>query len=147
MILDLVKAGCENRITLIMGTGYTTDLLYHAEFLSIAEEHPNFTYLTAISREVQEDVNDRLYVQDRLRTHKEQLLPQLTDEKNLIYICGIAGMEMGIFRQLAKDLRPHDLEQYLRLEGQARNDIDSWERRMLHKEIKATRRIFLEVYA
>lgn len=147
MIQDLIEAGCTNRITLIMGTAYSTDLLYHGEFLSIAEKHPNFTYLTAVSRETQEDLNDRLYVQDRLRTHKDHLIPQLTDEKNLIYVCGVAGMELGIFQQLARDLRPHDLDQYLRLEGPAKGNIDAWERRMLHKQIKATRRVLLEVYA
>ena len=147
MILDLIGAGCKSRITLIMGVPYATDLLYHSELLSIAEEHPNFSYITAISREQQEDVNDRLYVQDRLRTHKDQLLPQLSDERNLIYICGIAGMELGIFRQLARDLPPRDIEQYLRVDGEAMANIDAWDRKMLHKQIKTTRRIFLEVYA
>lgn len=147
MLLELIRRNCQSRITLVMGAPYATDLLYHHYFLKIAAEHKNFTYLTAISREKQADGHDRLYVQDRLRTNRDQLGPQLSSERNLIYICGIAGMELGIFQQLALELQGGALEQYLQCDAEALRDIRGWDRRMLHKEIRPTRRVLMEVYA
>lgn len=147
MLLDLFRNGYRGRVTMIMGAPYATDLLYHDQFLSLASEHKNFTYLSAISREKQNDGHDRMYVQDRLRTNADQLLPQLTSERNLIYICGIAGMELGIFQQLALQLQGDALGQYLHVDGEALRDVRGWDRRMIHKEVKPTRRILMEVYA
>lgn len=147
MLLDLFRAGFKGRVTLIMGAPYATDLLYHDQFLSLASEHKNFTYLSAISREKQNDGHDRMYVQDRLRTNADQLLPQLASERNLIYICGIAGMELGIFQQLAVQLQGESLSQYLQVDGETLRDVRGWDRRMIHKEVKPTRRVLMEVYA
>lgn len=146
MILDLFNNGCTSRITLVMGSPYSTDLIYHDFFLGMAEKHRNFTYLTAISREKSEG-RSGLYVQDRLAVNRDQLLPQLADERNLIYICGLAGMELGIFQQLALILQGDALEQYLRVDAAAMSDIRRWDRRMIHKEVRPTRRIMMEVYA
>lgn len=146
MLLDLFKAGCGSRITLIMGSPYSTDLIYHDFFLSMAEQHKNFTYLTAISREKLEG-HDGMYVQDRLRANRDQLTPQLASERNLIYICGLAGMELGIFQQLAILLQGDALEQYLQVDPAAMSEIRRWDRRMIHKEVRPTRRIMMEVYA
>lgn len=146
MILDLFHKGCTSRITLVMGSPYSTDLIYHDFFLGMAEKHANFTYLTAISRE-KSDGRSGLYVQDRLAVNRDQLLPQLADERNLIYICGLAGMELGIFQQLALILQGDALEQYLRVDAAAMSDIRRWDRRMIHKEVRPTRRIMMEVYA
>jgi ferredoxin--NADP+ reductase len=146
MILDLFNKGCTSKITLVMGAPYSTDLIYHDFFLSMAEKHKNFSYLTAISREKGEG-GKGLYVQDRLAIDRDQLLPQLTDERNLIYICGLAGMELGIFQQLALILQGDALEQYIRVDPAAMSDIRRWDRRMIHKEVRPTRRIMMEVYA
>lgn len=146
MLLDLVNAGCTSRITLIMGSPYSTDLIYHDFFLGLAEQHRNFTYLTAISRE-KIDGHQGIYVQDRLRINRDQLLPQLVSERNLIYICGLAGMELGIFQQLAFILQGDALDQYLHVDPAALSDIRRWDRRMIHKEVRPTRRIMMEVYA
>lgn len=146
MLLDLFRVGCTSRITVIMGAPYSTDLIYHDFFLSMASEHKNFTYLTAISRE-SVDTHSRLYVQDRLRVNKDDLLPQLVSDRNLIYICGLAGMELGIFQELALLLQGETLEQYLVIDPAAMVDIRRWERRMIHKEVRPTRRIMMEVYA
>lgn len=146
MLLDLFRQGCKGRVTLLMGAPYSTDLLYHSFFLQMAEEHPNFTYLSAISRE-QVDGREGLYVQDLLRVHRDQLLPQLAGEKNLIYICGLAGMELGIFQQLALALQGSTLEQYLQVDPEPLRDIRRWDRRMIHKEVRPTKRIMMEVYA
>ncbi len=145
MLLDLVRMRCTSRITLLMGSPYSSDLLYHDFLLKLAAEHPNFTYLTAISRE-RVDGHDGMYVQDTLRVHRDRLLPQLSGQKNLIYICGLAGMELGIFQQLALGLQGEALEQYLQVDAEPLRDIRRWDRRMIHKEVRPTRRIMMEVY-
>ncbi|MBL0926720.1 MAG: hypothetical protein IBJ11_03585 [Phycisphaerales bacterium] len=147
MVLDLLKRAPGSRVTLVMGAPYATDLLYHDLFTKLSAEHKNFTYLTAISREKQADGHDRLYVQDRLRTDRDRIMPQVMSDRNLIYVCGIAGMELGIFQALALELQGETLEQYLQVDPEHLRDVRHWERRMLHKEVRPTRRVFLEVYA
>ncbi|MEO1128343.1 MAG: hypothetical protein AAFX05_01395 [Planctomycetota bacterium] len=147
MVLDLLGRQTTSSITLLMGAPYATDLLYHQFFEELARTHEQFNYVTAISRETQSDGEGRLYVQDRLRTHKEQLLPVLQSERTLIYVCGIAGMELGIFKTLTREYPEEVRAQYLRVDPEAMEDIDGWNRKMLHKQIAATRRMLLEVYA
>ena len=51
MILDLLDQNCDLPITLVYGQR-TRDELYHDEqFRQLAEQHPNFTYLPALSNE------------------------------------------------------------------------------------------------
>lgn len=150
MVLELLRGGYKGNVTLVMGAPYATDLLYHNELLALRDAHPNFRYLPAISREsnvIDGTSHDTMYVQDRIRTDAEALRAQLVGEKNLIYVCGVAGMELGIFQQLAKSLTGDSLEQYLQADREALADIDNWDRRMIHKQVKPTRRVMLEVYA
>lgn len=147
MVLDLLRGGTRSRVTLVMGSPYATDLMYDALFKELAAKHPNFRYLTAISREKQDDGHGKLYVQDRLTTDREELGAMLASPRTLIYICGLAGMEIGIFQNMAKILPEPALEQYLQVDPAVRSAIDSWDRKMLHKQVKCTRRVFLEVYA
>ncbi|MBX3357696.1 MAG: hypothetical protein KF745_04630 [Phycisphaeraceae bacterium] len=155
MLIDLLASGAESRITLVMGAPYATDLLYHDFFLDMQSRYPNFQYITAVSRERQSDGHDPLYVQDRLSTDRDRLLPLLDSPRTLIYICGIAGMELGIFQQLALQLRTSVLEQYLHVDADAMAAITTlgrgagggWTRQMIHKQVRPTRRVFMEVYA
>lgn len=147
MVMDLLESGCPSKIVLIMGSPYATDLLYHDYFLRAASEHPNFQYATAISRERQSDGHDPMYVQDRLRTDRDRLVPLLDSDRTLIYICGLAGMELGIFQQLALVLRQSAMENYLQVDPETLGDVKSWSRSMLHKEVRPTRKVFMEVYA
>jgi ferredoxin--NADP+ reductase len=146
MLMDLVAARVPSRIVLIMGTAYASDLIYHTTLLGLEEQHPNFTYLTAISRERQDDGHDPMYVHQRLSTHADEILPLLDSDRGLIYICGLAGMELGVFKKLALTLPDHALAHYLRVEHELMSDIDSWTRRMIPRQIRPTRRVFLEVY-
>ena len=51
MSLDLLESGCAQPITLIHGAR-THDELYHVdELTALADRHPTFTYLTAVSHE------------------------------------------------------------------------------------------------
>lgn len=147
MVLDLIERSPQSKVTLVMGSPYTTDLMYHDLFSRLASEHKNFTYLTAISREKQADGHDPMYVQDRITASREQMLPLFASERTLIYVCGIAGMELGIFQHMARHLPTSTLEQYLHADAEALSDIGSWNRKMLHRQIKPTKRVFLEVYA
>jgi ferredoxin--NADP+ reductase len=149
MLLDLLAQPTTCRIVLIMGSPYSTDLLYDAQLRALAKAHPNFSYLTAISRENNGPggVDGKLYVQDRLRTHRDLLAPMLASGRALIYICGIAGMELGIFQHMARTLPPDVLAYYLAIDPDAQHAIETWERAMIHRQVRPTRRVFLEVYA
>lgn len=147
MALDLLASRAESRIHLVMGAPYATDLLYHDDFLKLAEEHPNFEYSTAISREGGTDGRSRMYVHDRIAVDRDRFAPLLNSPRTLIYICGVAGMELGAFQQLAKLCTGSELEQYLQVDRATLADVDNWSRRMIHREVKPTRRVFLEVYA
>jgi ferredoxin--NADP+ reductase len=145
MIIDLLRENANAKIALIMGSPYSSDLLYDGFFRDLAEKHTNFRYLPAISREPN-GAHGKLYVQDRLRTDSEVLMPMLAGPRTLVYICGIAGMELGILAQIASQLSGAEREQYLRTDAEAA-DVKTWERSMLHKSIHLTRRISMEVYS
>jgi len=146
MILDLLHNDVDSRIVLVVGVPYKTDLLYHAELLGLQEKHPNFHYLTALSRQAQDDGHDPMYVQQRIRTHADLVMPILDNSRGLVYVCGMAGMELGIFRQLARTLPDHDLDKYLKVDAELLAKIDEWERRMIPRQIMPSRRVFVEVY-
>ncbi|MBL4591476.1 MAG: hypothetical protein JKY96_05900 [Phycisphaerales bacterium] len=146
MLIDLIALGMPCKATLIMGAPYATDLLYHEDMLAWEKQHAGFTYRTAISRHLVEDQRRRMYVQDRLEEDADDLMPMLNADRTLVYICGIAGMELGIFKTLARTLSTDQLAQYLTLDPAIASDLDSWERRMIPRAIKPTKRIFLEVY-
>ena len=51
MLLDLLQGGCTQPITLVYGQRTRDELYYDAEFRALAEQHPNFTYVPALSDE------------------------------------------------------------------------------------------------
>ena len=151
MITELLAKKVPSRIVLILGSAYATDLLYDAEMKAFAAQHANFTYLTAVSREKSGSgmfAGRGMYVQDRLKDSGSALMPMLLNARTLIYVCGIAGMELGIFQQLARTLPEDVLPQYLSVDASelGRERIDAWQRTMIQKAIRPTRRVFLEVY-
>ncbi len=145
MVRELLATSPSSSITLVAGSPYATDLLYHDEFLALAASHPKFRYITALSRE---SGLPRLYVQDRITTGDERdyLASVLSSSRTLIYICGIAGMELGIVQALASSLSQSARAQYVDAEAALLADPKSWTRTMLHKQVTLTRRLFLEVY-
>lgn len=152
MLLDILRSGAPSKVALIMGTPYSSDLLYHSDMLDLAAKHPNFTYLPTISRERNDGPKGpgtlgKLYVQDRLTANAEQLGAMLRSPRALIYICGIAGMELGIFQQLATTLSGSDRDQYLTATAEVMANTKGWERNQLHRDIHLSKRIFLEVYS
>lgn len=126
MVLELLtnpEGPTERRIDLVMGTPYSTDLLYDELFRDLAAEFPNFNYHTAISRE-----SDARYVGDLLGDEMDYFLGLLKKPGTLIYVCGLEGMERGVFETLIE----HDIaDGYLTRRGD---------------RIKPTARCRLEVY-
>ncbi|MBL0089843.1 MAG: 2Fe-2S iron-sulfur cluster binding domain-containing protein [Ideonella sp.] len=51
MILDLLAEGCALPITLVNGARCQDELYHHADFEALAERHPNFAYVPALSSE------------------------------------------------------------------------------------------------
>lgn len=145
MLIDLLESGCTSKIVLVLGAAYSTDLLYHQWLTQLAAKHANFSYVTAISRETGGD--GRAYVQDRFRTHAQLIVPLLQSGRGLVYICGIAGMELGIFQELARTLPPAVRELYLGLDEAVAADVGGWQRAMIHRQVRPTRRVLMEVYA
>ncbi|MEL6394959.1 MAG: hypothetical protein AAFQ71_03070 [Planctomycetota bacterium] len=152
MLGDLVAGGFPSRATLVMGAPYESDLLYHDELTALSSEQAGFRYVTALSRQPQtiHEGPASLYVQDRLlhdphAGHADSLSNMLKSPRTLVYVCGIAGMELGIFRRLAETLPPEQLAEYLEVSPEA-GDPEAWTRRMINRQIKPTKRVFLEVY-
>jgi ferredoxin--NADP+ reductase len=151
MILDLLEAGVPSRVALVMGVPYTTDLIYDDDFRELAEKHENFRYITAISREPQSDTDRKLYVQERigcdpLGDAEGSLRAMLADGRTLVYVCGLAGMELGIFRAIYETLGRDGAAPLFSVDDEIASDPSSWNRRMINRQIKASRRVFLEVY-
>ncbi len=71
MILDLLEEGSELPITLVYGARNRDELYYHQDFLALAEKHPNFTYLPALSDEPADSdwSGFRGYVNEAAREH------------------------------------------------------------------------------
>jgi Na+-transporting NADH:ubiquinone oxidoreductase subunit NqrF len=86
-----------------MGSPYTTDLLYDDFFRDLAKKHSNFHYHTVISREQRPDGSRGEYAHQYIeRRLDDTFRPLLASPRTLIYVCGLAGMQVGLFQMLAK---------------------------------------------
>ena len=82
---------------LFMGAPKTANLLYDEDFLHYEKEYPdNFRYTKAISREQQNAKGGRMYIQDRVLEHADEIFSMIEDPKTHVYMCGLRGMEPGI---------------------------------------------------
>ncbi|MBI4057634.1 MAG: ferredoxin--NADP(+) reductase [Elusimicrobia bacterium] len=104
MLIDLFQQGYERNVWLILGVPYKDCLLYDDEFRAFAVKYPKFTYLTAISREENNPFSsevqtrqNKMYVQVRMYEYREKLLKILSGSNSMMYLCGLKGMEEGIF--------------------------------------------------
>jgi len=147
MVLELLKgpagnAGCE--IWLLMGSPYTTDLLYHELFLDLARTYTNFHYLQAISREPAANGSPGLYVDKLIEREQDRLGPLLADEHTVLYLCGLTGMQFSVFRRLAM---LGLLDGYAVAEAGALGpDPAGWQPRDIKRGLKPTDRCMIEVY-
>ncbi|WP_411871913.1 FAD-binding oxidoreductase [Vulcanococcus limneticus] len=82
---------------LFMGAPTTANLLYDADFNHYQSQFPdNFRYTKAISREQKNAKGGRMYIQDRVSEHAEEIFALIEDSKTHVYMCGLRGMEPGI---------------------------------------------------
>lgn len=143
MIMDLLDAGMENDIVLIFGCAYRTDLLYADYFEALEEEYDNFQYLPYISREARRSDGSKRYVQTCLWDDADLLDPILKKENTLLYICGLKGMEAGIYRALGNK----NMNEYLDIrEPAAEKEPEEWNEKDLKRYVKPANRTFVEVY-
>ncbi len=82
---------------LFMGAPKTANLLYDADFEHYEKTFPNnFKYTKAISREQSNSKGGRMYIQDRVLEHADEIFALIENPKTYIYLCGLKGMEPGI---------------------------------------------------
>lgn len=142
MIKELYDSSYENDCALIFGCPYRTDLLYCDFFEEMAATHENFHYLKSISREARRKDGSKFYVQTQLEEEEDLLRPILQKENTLIYVCGMKGMETGIYKQLVR-LNLLDYVQIRKELPESLNDIPSDK---FKRYIKPSDRTFEEVY-
>jgi len=147
MVLELLKgpagnAGCE--IWLLMGSPYTTDLLYHELFLELAEEYENFHYRQAISREPRPDGGRGIYVDAVIEHELDRLGPLLADDHTVLYLCGLIGLQISVFRRLAGLglLDPYAVDG----KGLLGADTADWAPEDIRRALRPTERCMIEVY-
>jgi ferredoxin--NADP+ reductase len=143
MIMELfAKGDYQNDCSLIFGCPYRTDLLYSDYFEKMAQEHSNFHYLKSISRESRRKDGSKHYVQTKIEDEEELLLPILKKKNTLIYICGLKGMEAGIYKELLR----LGLDEYLEIRKNLPDDLNDIPRSDIKKFMKPSARTFEEVY-
>ena len=88
---------------LFMGAPKTANLLYDSDFEGYESKYPdNFRYTKAISREQNNPQGGRMYIQDRVLEHAEEIFALIENPKTHVYICGLRGMEPGIDEAMTK---------------------------------------------
>lgn len=109
MLKFLFNNGAEGNLWLFFGVAYNDVALYDGEFESWALQHQNFHYVKAVSREESNPVpqevptrGDKMYVQVRMYQEREKLATALNKVDSMVYLCGLKGMEQGIYPVLEK---------------------------------------------
>ena len=143
-LFALPGGACESRIDLVMGVPYTSDLLYDEWFQELATKHDTFHYHTAISREPMPGRDRGMYVDELIDTSMDSFAPMLANERTLIYMCGLTGMQTGIYRLLAR----HRLaSRYLTVkEGSDVMALSGWDDAQIKRSVRSTERCLVEVY-
>ena len=142
MIMELFEMGITNQVALVFGCPYRTDVIYPKYFNEMEANHENFHYIKMISREDTRPDGSKYYVQTSIEDRKETLSPILGQENTLIYLCGMKGMETGIYHNLAKQ----GFMDYLTLGGDLMHkDANDWSWDEA-KSVKPSNRTFEEVY-
>ena len=134
-----------SQVHVVMGVPYTTDLLYDEFFVALAEKHDNFHYHKAVSRERQEDGSRGLYVGQLVEQKFEEVFgPILSSDRGLMYMCGLVGMQFGIYQLFAEK---GITGAYMTLKDDIKDvPCSEWDRELMRRYIKPTHRLMVEVY-
>lgn len=143
-LFDHPNGPTTSQVHLVMGAPYTTDLLYHDLFTSYAKKHSNFHYDWAISRECRPDGRKGLYCDKLIEEQFDQFHDLLADPRTLIYVCGLIGMQFGLYQSLAK----RDIASgYVQLSGPlVDQEPAQWKGEDMKRHAKPTGRCMIEVY-
>jgi ferredoxin--NADP+ reductase len=108
MLKEMFANGFGGQAALYFGVQYEDVALYDEEFKTYLE-NDNFAYVKALSREEKNPIPkeiptraDRMYVQVKMFLDREWLESILGNPDSMIYLCGLKGMEQGIFPVLEK---------------------------------------------
>lgn len=109
MLKEMFDAGYAGQVALYFGVQYHDVVLYDDEFKAYQSARSNFRYITAISREDKNPIpevvptrQNRMYVQVKMYQDRDWLKAILAKPNSLIYLCGLKGMEAGIFPVLER---------------------------------------------
>ncbi|MFE1745664.1 ferredoxin--NADP reductase [Coleofasciculus sp. H7-2] len=87
---------------LIFGIPTTPNILYKEELEELQQQYSdNFRLTYAISREQKNPEGGRMYIQDRVAEHADELWKMIQQDNTHTYICGLKGMEGGIDEALS----------------------------------------------
>ena len=143
MVMDLMEMGTKSDVVFIFGSPYRTDLLYNEYFEPLDKKIPNFHYLKSVSREDRRPDGTKPYVQYQIVDNAELLHPILSKDNTLIYVCGLKGMETGIYKLLAEA----GLNDYFIASDELKAISPAqWKSDDIKKGTKPSDRMFLEVY-
>lgn len=146
MVRELLARASSSRVVLIAGTPYASDLLYDAEFRALASTHERFAYWPAISRHPLADGTPAMYADGWLTYRPDFFGPLLESPRTLIYLCGIAGMEVGLLVRLIDLLGPERARAYVSAPDAALAQRATWTRQTMHGLVRPTPRVMVEVY-
>ena len=133
-------------VHLVMGVPYSSDLLYDDYFRELDKKHKNFHYHVVISREIlaEEDRLHRGYVHHYLDKQVQLHQDMLPRDRTLVYMCGLAGMQTGVFQCMARlGIGDGFLKVKEDLQGV---DPAEWDASMIKRSVRPTHRCMLEVY-
>ncbi|MEX1062201.1 MAG: hypothetical protein WEC12_01245, partial [Balneolaceae bacterium] len=142
MIQELFDGTYTNECALVFGCSYRTDLLYVDYLKEMESSHHNFHYMKSISREDRREDGCKQYVQTKLIDEQEFLRPILGRQNTLIYICGLKGMEEGIYKELINQ----EFYSYIELKKDLPEDLEALDGREFKRIVKPSSRVFEEVY-
>ena len=96
---------------LFFGIPTTPNILYKEELEKLTQEYPdNFRMDYAISREQKNSEGGKMYIQNRIAEHADELWEMMQNPKTHTYICGLKGMEGGIDEALSAAASKHDVD-------------------------------------
>lgn len=145
-LLEHPDGPCPSAVHLVSSSPYANDLIYEDEFRALAASHENFRYHPAVTRELRPPGRPGVRVHALIEELVDEVFgPLLANPRTLIYICGLAGMQLDLFRMLAR----HNLAAgYLRMKDEALTDLDpgTWTDEQIKRGVRPAKRCRLEVY-
>ncbi|MEE2827959.1 MAG: hypothetical protein VX498_02120, partial [Myxococcota bacterium] len=101
-------------------------------------------YHTAISREPEPGEKRGDYVDGLINRKIDTFRPVLENPRTLIYVCGLEGMQIGLYRMLGR----HGLiDQYIQVPEEFDGIApDEWPKDRMKRRCRPTKRAMIEVY-